>query len=253
MPFRHKMQASRFEFKFVIDESCAQGMRDFMSGYLEPDEHASKSPDHSYPVNSLYIDSPSLMLYRQTDGGLKNRFKLRVRFYDGEPDSPAFLEIKRRITGVICKERAVISRAGVECLLDGGLPDVSYLIGDNGNSKAVSALQNFCSLYESIDALPQIYVCYSREAYVSPDSDQLRITFDRNLPSTVFDRMTCLIPPGDGARPETGNENKVILELKFTDTFPSWMQEMVQAFNLQRCSVPKYNMCIESLNMRPKI
>ncbi len=248
MAFRHKLQTSRFEFKFVVDESCAVGIRDFLSSHLEPDEHARSSADNSYRVNSLYLDSRELVLFQQTSGGLKNRFKLRVRFYDGNPDSPAFLEIKRRVTGVILKERAVIAREGVRSLLDGGRPQLSHLLGNNGNAACGGAMQNFCDLYESIDGGPQIYVCYMREAYVSPDSDQVRVTFDRQLLGSPFDRATCLVPPTDGTEPDVGG---VILELKFTDRFPSWMRELVEAFNLQRRSVPKYNMCISAMRLQP--
>lgn len=251
MPFHHGLQASRFELKFVIDENTALGVRNFIGSHLEPDEHAKLSPDNSYPVNSLYMDSSELTLFQQTAGGLKNRFKLRIRFYDGNSDSPAFLEIKRRVTDVICKERAAVTRAGVACLLDGGWPDASYLFRDNGDAKTGGALQNFCSLYESIGAGACILVCYMREAYVSPNSDQVRVTFDRKLLGSPFDRARSLVPPTEGVRPEIGNGGRVILELKFTDRFPLWMRELVQAFNLQRRSVPKYNMCIKSLGLAP--
>ena len=33
---------------------------------------------------SLYLDAPTLTLYWQIAYGLKNRFKLRIRFYDDE-------------------------------------------------------------------------------------------------------------------------------------------------------------------------
>jgi len=245
------LQASRFELKFVIDERCASRVCAFARSYLAPDEPARPAPDGSYPVNSLYLDSSDLVLYRQTATGLKNRFKLRVRFYDGDPDHPLFLEIKRRITGVICKERAMISRDGVRRLLQGYWPDSSYLMSNNGDPRAGLALQNFCNLYDSIRASSRVYVSYMRDAYVSPGSNQVRVTFDRKLLGSPFDWETFFLPPTEGAQPPIGNDDKVILELKFTDRFPDWMQEMVEVLNLQRCSVPKYNMCINSLGLQP--
>ncbi len=84
MPFRskfpHKLQASRFEFKYVIDEGLAIRVRHFLGTNLEPDEHTQLSADNSYPVHSLYLDSPDLALFKQTAHGIKNRFKLRIRF-----------------------------------------------------------------------------------------------------------------------------------------------------------------------------
>ncbi len=249
MPFQHTLQASRFELKYIIDPERALAVRNFVRDYLEPDEHADPTEENgAYPVHSLYIDNPALLLYQQTVHGLKNRFKLRIRFYDGNPDMPAFLEIKRRVTDVIRKERAAVTREGVECLIDDGWPGPSCLFGKNGNIKAVSALENFRSLYASIGAGPAVYVSYMREAYVSPNSNQVRVTFDRQLFGSRFDRSQCLIPPVDGARPDIAG---VILELKFTDRFPTWMRDLVQAFNLQRCSMPKYIDCVDVLGIKP--
>ena len=249
MPFQHTLQASRFELKYIIDEQRARGVRDFVKNHLEPDEHADPAEENrAYPVHSLYVDTPALLLYGQTVHGLKNRFKLRIRFYDGNPDTPAFFEIKRRVTDVICKERAAVARAGAENLIDGGWPDGSYLFGENGSVKALGALENFRSLYTSLVACPCVYVSYMREAYVSPNSNQMRITFDRELYGARFDRSACLIPPEDGIRPNIGG---VILELKFTDRFPAWMRDLVQAFNLQRCSMPKYIDCVDAMGIQP--
>ena len=251
MPFEHVLQASRFELKYVIDEQRAHGVRDFVKNYLEPDENADPSAlDCAYPVHSLYCDSPGLMLYKQTVQGLKNRFKLRIRFYNGKQDAPAFLEIKRRVTDVICKERAAITRKGVERLIDGGWPDASCLFGRNGAAKGGSALENFRTLYASLEAGPCVYVSYLREAYVSPNSNQVRVTFDRLIQGSHFDRGQCLIPPKftEGIRPDIGG---VVLEMKFTDRFPPWMRDAVLAFNLQRGSMAKYVTCVDAMGIRP--
>src|SRR5512132_1456784 len=89
-------QLQRFELKYLVSEPIARAMRQFVRCYLRPDEFAAESPDFSYAVHSLYLDSPDLCLYGATNGGERNRFKLRVRFYDDGPDAPVFFEIKRR-------------------------------------------------------------------------------------------------------------------------------------------------------------
>lgn len=246
MPFRHTLQASRFELKYIIDEQCAAGIRDFISSHLEPDEHAKPEQGFAYGLSSLYLDSPTLTLFNQTHHGIKNRFKLRIRFYDDDPDHPAFLEIKRRVTDVICKERATVTRQAVRQLLLRKGPSQSWLMQDNGNPKSGSALLNFCNLSDSIGAAARIYVSYAREAYVSPNSNSVRVTFDRRLFGTPHQQGAGLSMPEDGVRPNVGG---VILELKFTDRFPEWIRELVQAFDLQRTSVPKYNHCIKALGL----
>ena len=245
------LQASRFELKYIINERCARGIRDFVRGYLEPDEFADRANGNSYRISSLYMDSPQLFLYNQTVSGEKNRFKLRIRFYDDNPAHPAFLEIKRRVTDVILKERAAVTRQGVFCLLSGAAPDPAWLAGKNNHEKAGKALQNFCHLTDSIGAIGAAYVSYRREAYVTPENNSIRVTFDRQLMGSTYEQGAPLTLPHDGARPEIGNGDRVILELKFTDRFPSWMHELIQAFDLQRTSAPKYVYCIQAMGIRP--
>jgi hypothetical protein len=248
MVYQHAMQSSRFELKYIIDENCARGIRQFISSHLEPDSYARPDMDNAYPISSLYLDNSGLTLFGQTVQGMKNRFKLRIRFYDDDPSHPAFLEIKRRVTDVIKKERATVTRDAVRRVLRGDGPRLEYLKGDPTNPKSGSALQNFCHLCQSIDARGMVYVSYVREAYVSPNSDQVRVTFDRQLLGSPYEQGSPLQLPTQGAWPDVGG---VILELKFTDRFPPWMREVVQAFNLQRTSVPKYIYCINALGIRP--
>lgn len=246
----HTMQTNRFELKYVIEEERAQAVREFAGAYLEPDEHARDNPMCSYPVYSLYMDAPTLVLYRQTTEGLKNRFKLRIRFYDDEQTSPAFLEIKRRLSGIICKERAALCREGVEVLLGGGRPDLTHLVQSSGNRNAEGALERFCSLCEELGAVGVTYVGYQREAYVQPDSDNLRVTLDRQLHGQEFDVREGLAVPTRAVFP---NVDGVILELKFVDRFPSWMRDMVWALDLDRCSMAKYVHCVEALDLHSSL
>ena len=136
-------------------------------------------------------------------------------------------------------------------MLGGAAPDPAWLAGKNGNEKAGKALQNFCHLTDSIGAIGVIYVSYRREAYVTPENNSIRVTFDRQLLGGPYEQGSPLSLPHQGARPEIGNGDRVILELKFTDRFPGWMHELIQAFDLQRTSVPKYVYCIQSMGIRP--
>jgi hypothetical protein len=245
MAFKHEMQSSRYELKYWVSEGTAQAIRDFGRAYLAPDDHYIEGTV-GYPVHSLYLDTAELTLYSQTIQGLKNRFKLRIRFYDDEPDSPAFLEVKKRTTNVISKERCGISKEGASQLLQGNWPHESTLLDDR--VKTQLALQSFCQLRDRVAAVGAHYVSYSREAYVSPFSDHVRVTFDRELYGGYYSNGDPLMIPK--------KQNKismpgVILELKFTDRFPGWMGDLVRVFNLERTSVPKYVDCIEAAGLQP--
>jgi SPX domain protein involved in polyphosphate accumulation len=67
----------------------------------------------------LYLDSDSLKLYRTTINGDKNRYKLRLRYYEDRPDAPVFFEIKRRMNNIIMKQRGGVRRELVHAILAG--------------------------------------------------------------------------------------------------------------------------------------
>src|SRR5688572_28657031 len=114
-----KLQASRFELKYIIPEETALQIRDYVRSYLELDENGVGKPNYSYPVHSLYLDSDDLRLYWSTINGDKNRYKLRIRFYNNNPETPVFFEIKKRMNNCIMKKRGSVRREAVPLLLAG--------------------------------------------------------------------------------------------------------------------------------------
>jgi len=240
----NRLQTNRYELKYVIDERRARAMRDYVRVYMEPDAHVRDLSACSYPVHSLYLDTPAFDLYRQTIDGLKNRFKLRIRFYDNSPSSPAFLEIKRRLTDVIRKERAAVSKECVYHLMNGSPSCRAERNSAHCSDGERAALERFCHLREKVGAGGAAYVSYDREAYVSPGSDNLRVTFDRQLTGNSFCPPIALTPPSQGV---AACGSGVILEIKFVDRFPRWLQDVVLTLDLQRCSFAKYCRCVEAL------
>ncbi len=124
-----RAQRERREIKYLIREEEALAVRTFVSCYLEPDEFAAGRPDNSYPVHSLYLDSNRLYTYWATASGDRNRFKLRIRYYDDNPFSPVFCEIKRRINEGVVKQRARVRRDAIGLLLAGESPRRDPAVG----------------------------------------------------------------------------------------------------------------------------
>jgi hypothetical protein len=242
MPYAHRLQGSRFELKYLITESTARQVRDFALGYLQPDPHADPARNCEYAVHSLYCDSPGLRLCKGTLWGLKNRYKLRIRFYDESPESPAFLEIKRRQDDVILKQRVPLRRPGVTRVLQGFWPRQEDVM--DVSPAGQSALAQFCRLRDMIGARGQCFVSYMREAYVTPRDDSLRVTFDRRVHAVPYAEDGTLQMRGRQVYPDVPG---VILEIKFTNRFPVWMREMARHFNLYRESMAKYVACVTAL------
>jgi hypothetical protein len=239
MALHQPYQRSRYEYKYLIDEARARQVRDFVRSYLCRDDHAIPSMHHAYPIFSLYLDGPGLMLYNATVQAQMNRFKLRVRYYDHNPASPLFCEIKRRINDVILKDRAVIKRDALSHLLAGRCPCAEDL-ADETDADSFGALRKFFELRNVLHAQPRIIVYFEREAWISPSDDNTRVTFDRHAKAAHY--VPSLNPPLSTA--EVGS---VILELKFDDRFPTWMRELVRCCDLYRTNMGKYVHCMNSL------
>lgn len=230
-----RLQRQRFEYKYITTEHKAVAIRQFLESYLDVDAYGATKPDFSYPVHSIYLDSEQLSTYRDTLNGNRNRFKLRVRYYENASTKPVYLEIKRRMDKIIVKKRAIVHRSSVDSILLGNAPRFEHLY--DPNPFQFEALQTFCELRSRLDAKPKVHVHYFREAYQSEDHSSIRVTFDRLVKTSQVNRVDFALDQSNAVKPFG---DKVILELKFTDRFPRWFQDIVRTYDLRNESAAKY-------------
>jgi hypothetical protein len=236
------LEVFRYERKYVVAERDAAAIRRFVAGYLVPDRHMLGAGPSGYRVCSLYLDSPQLLLYRQTLNGVKNRYKLRIRFYDDDQAKPAFLEVKKRTTDTIHKMRVMIAKSAIERLLCGQRPSGAAVLSNGDASHR--ALAEFCECRERLQAGGVVFVDYRREAFVSSVAENVRATFDRQIaggrycPGSGISLQGDPIPiPGKG----------VVFELKYNGREPRWMHDLVNSFSLQKQSFAKYVHCVDAV------
>jgi len=230
-----KMQLQRLELKYKINENTALRIRDFVGSYLEPDEFAVGKPDFSYPVHSLYLDSDDMLTYWETINGNKNRFKLRLRYYSTKPDAPVFFEIKRRMNNCIMKQRGGVRRWAVDWLLAGHIPEPEHMTSTD--PKHVVALQQFCQRMATLKARPKAHIYYMREAWVTAGDNSVRLTMDRQV---QCERDFTSRLPVVMENPVLVFGDEVVLELKFTQRYPVWFQDLIRAFSINITGAAKY-------------
>jgi len=229
------MQVSRYECKYLVPRSMLDPLRADLQAFVEPDAYAARSPGYRYVTNSLYLDSPDLQLYQMTDRGEKSRYKLRIRTYSDAPDVPVFFEIKKRHNGIVSKRRWATRRSFAKRFLTGESREENPRDPD-------PEIAEFLQLSREVDAGPTFRVRYDREAYESRGGEPTRITFDTDLCYCLTTAPTLSIG-GTGWRKVF--TNRAIIEIKFTDRFPHWVQDLVERYELQRCSVPKYCLSVD--------
>lgn len=219
---------SRYEFKYLLDPATANEVARRSAIWMDPDPMGDT--DGMYPITSLYLDREDRLLARQTWEGLRERVKLRIRFY-GERPEIVFAEVKKRIGSTIAKLRERIDPVHA-CALAEGMP----LPPDAG-------APTFRQIAERIDARPALWVRYRRQAFVSPWGDGTRLTLDHALEVQE--------PDGPGFRWAGEHwrpvplDQPVILEMKFNGAHPSWMRSLAEGLRLERTSCSKYAQGVE--------
>jgi hypothetical protein len=233
---------SRFECKYLISPLVVPSMRAFIQPFMQPDRYAALREGNRYPISSLYLDTDDLLLYMQTVGGEKNRFKLRIRTYSDEPSSPAFFEVKRKVNNIVQKRRAALNRDRTLGILEHGLDSwLNELSGD-----LLADIGYFTSHMSLAGAKPVIRIRYMREAYESRGGDPVRITIDTELMHAIT--LGANLSHTEGrwvATPVDGT----ILEIKFTERYPTWVSDLVRAFGLKQQPVPKYVWSVDHVLM----
>jgi hypothetical protein len=235
MPQDHHLQAQRFELKYQIPPHLARPMRDFVSCYLEPDDYSASQPNLSYSIHNLYLDSDRMHTHHATINGDKNRFKLRIRYYDDKPGSPVFFEIKQRDNDCILKQRCGVRREAAPLVLSGQLPTPAQMM--SREPRHMGALQRFIELQQRLQAGPRLRNHYLREAWVSSHDNSVRVTFDRNIriEPCFHGRLTT-----EMVAPTRIYGEIIVLELKFTGRYPNWFRDFVENFGIMRATASKY-------------
>lgn len=239
-PPKDRMMGCRFELKYLIRPSLVNPIRRYISDYIELDPYSRVQQDGFYTIGTLYLEAHNLQLYRANMEGHKNRFKLRIRTYDDSRESPCFLEIKRKVDAVILKSRAALKKKNITRTLSCCSP---HYINSRKDKKVINQFQ----LYKhSINANPVIQVRYKRSAYESSCNMRVRVTIDRNLCFRTVNKPKIGLNSRGWQNLRLGG---VILEIKFTDRFPKWLNRMVQIFNLKQRPISKYAYSIQQAGL----
>lgn len=246
------LRIERREYKYLVDEATIDRLRDLIRPFCVLDPYADAAPDHQYTIESLYLDSPNLATYQANFHELLDRYKLRVRRYPDAPQSPYFLEVKRRVHEVQIKSRAMVG------------PDWADIVSDPwvaaARAQQTSNVERFVTRVHAIGARPTIIVRYRREAWMSVVDDYARVTFDREIRGHMADPERWSFA-SDGAwrgvddpMSQRRHERRLtLLEMKFTTRVPTWMVGIVETLGLWRESFSKYGRLVEAFFIPPEM
>ncbi|MBP7949968.1 MAG: polyphosphate polymerase domain-containing protein [Verrucomicrobiales bacterium] len=236
----------RYEKKYLIHPRLMPQIRKWLENFCIPDPNA-KGEIPEYITTTMQLDTPFLHLAIAGERKLANRFKMRIRTYgtDSNPKNAIFVELKRRINGMVVKSRSRLSRAIWHPKIITH-PETCPLLK---SAKDNSNFLDFCRLARELGTRPKILIRYIRESYFSANDDYARVTFDRRI---SYRTHTNWMLPGEEVadwkywRPldtQMGfgvDYPAYILELKAMVNAPTWMLELAERFNLDPVGFCKY-------------
>jgi SPX domain protein involved in polyphosphate accumulation len=241
------MRFNRKEYKYFVQWEMLEPLRKRFMQYMEYDPFARQMVDHNYTVRSVYIDTPRLLFYNEKLDGIKIRKKLRVRVYNElEPNSLAFLEIKRKIEDTIFKERLKLPLAETIHLMNG--IDIRLQDGYATFSEAAT-LEKFKYLTKRLNLKPTVLITYEREALIGIDDPSLRVTFDLNVRSYPNPQLEEIYREDDLT--EIASQY-FILEVKFNGRMPVWIRNVIRDFKLRIQAISKYCNGIDTWDLQSK-
>ena len=211
----------RYEKKYRISKKQKNRILSLIGDRLYEDEHGKST------VCSLYLDTPSHLLIRNSIDAKDYKEKLRIRSYNVPSlDARVFLEIKKKYKGIVYKRRVSLSLAEAYAYIDS--------LSMPFDSQITREIDYAMRLYSH--PRPSMLIAYEREAYFSNEDKNLRITFDSGVRFREDDLFL-----------EKGNHgtyilepDEYIMEIKTGGAMPLWLSRMLSENEIFPSSFSKY-------------
>ncbi len=206
----------RYERKFIVEKNFSKRI----SNFLLENKFIKEYPTRN--INSIYYDSLDFVSFFESEEGISDRSKLRIRFYD-DPKK-LFLEDKIKNSDIGQKFVNSLDKIRKEQLFN------FYLRNCDNCALSVSVPQK---LHYQI---PSLFVSYKRD-YFKNLNDNIRITIDYKLGFGKVRNGSCLIHS-----PINFNCDFGVLEAKYASNNENLyiLDKLINSFSLTLTRCSKY-------------
>lgn len=207
-----------------------RGLLEVIDEYMIPDAYCKNGKE--YGIYNIYYDTADSFLIRQSLSKPYYKEKLRLRSYysPASPDDTAFLEIKKKIGGIVTKRRVTMTLKEAELYIKTGIRPESDKYMTNQVLNEIDALRRF------YDISPVQYISYQRMAFFGKEDKDFRLTFDRAL----TERRSSLSLSRECFGAQLLSPDQRLMEIKVTDSIPFWLAEQLSKLGIYKTSFSKY-------------
>lgn len=220
----------RYEKKFLLNGTQYQSILPDLMQYMHPDENCRNGQEYS--LYNLYYDTADSSVIRQSLSKPYYKEKLRLRTYSAtvSADSQVFLELKKKIGGVVSKRRAALQLDEAYQFLNSGIKP------ENAKYINRQVLDEIAFYLQHKPVTPSCYISYDRTAMFGKDDRDFRITFDHNI---VTRRDHLSLERGSFGQ-ELLEPGQYLMEVKISQALPLWLAELLADNHIYVTSFSKY-------------
>ena len=217
----------RYENKYIITKDQMETFLELTKDHIRLDDTIIAE----YDIMNIYYDTENFTIIR--GGMLKPSYKEKVRLRSYGPPGPddfVFIEIKKKVRGLVSKRRSAIKPAEAYHFLETGImPEPQPYLN-------MQTLREIKYIMDNYQLKPAAVVSYHRKAYMGIENPDIRITFDSEIISRKDDLELELGMHGR----RVVHEDIRILEVKVLDAVPMWLCRILSDMGVFRTGFSKY-------------
>ena len=225
----------RVEKKYILNKEQFLKIKKVLEGFVVPDEYGKSL------ICNIYFDTRNYDFISHSITKPFSKDKIRLRSYNvPKRDSTVFLEIKRKVDGVVGKRRINMSLSEYEVY------SKNRLLVNNNDFRNMQIRKELDYYFDRFDLEPKMYISYEREAFYDKDNRDFRITFDSNILARDYDLDLQKGSYGDHIL----EENKYIMEIKSLGAIPLWFVKVINDCKICPCGFSKYGEAYTQISLK---
>ena len=220
----------RYEKKFILNKEQYNNLMPLVLQYMNPDEHCKSGKNYS--IYNIYYDTKNNDVIRHSISHPYYKEKLRLRSYNipNKPTDRVFLELKKKINGIVSKRRVVLTLEEAYKFLELGEKPTS---NDYVNKQVINEIEYYL-IKNSVH--PTVYIGYTRKAFFGKDDSDFRLTFD----SKILTRRDVLSLEAGCFGENILEKNQYLMEVKILGAMPIWFTNIISELEIYNTHFSKY-------------
>jgi len=222
----------RYEKKYLLNNDQYYNIRSEIEKNMMFDAYCIG--DKMYPIYNIYFDDDNNSVIQHSVSKPYFKDKLRIRSYKEIPEENdfIFLELKKKIGGIVTKRRTELRLRDCRRYINtGDYPPEAET--DYRMNQVLHEIDYFKQLY---NVKPATYLSYDRLAYFAKDDEEFRITFDKNIVSRRHDLKMELGSYGEKLLPD----DVTLMEVKIIGSLPMWCSRLFSELRIFPKGFSKY-------------